>query len=340
MGSSPSEVPSLSKSALLLSPCIYWAGKGVQWYDNDYDPESKREKGTAVHSLIDEEFTYQYHNDGNPYSPECTDPSVRKIAAHGLRWLYEQISSTRLTSVQSEVAISINWAADTAEILTVKNREYPIRKGGQNGTADIVARYGDNGLYVGDWKTGDGVGWEEQVLSLLYGFLKAFTAQGLPEPVEFIGACLKVTEEGCWPIEKTYTRNDLDLHADAMRMRWEEIESGKVGKAAAGIHCTQYYCPHLAYCTEIKQYVTDLASASFRQDGKVHLQMEKNLRLTDKPVDDFEAGGVVEILAAAKRQIKYLDEQMKKHILNGGRVISGQFEWKDRGNGYRWGKVS
>ena len=319
------EAVSLSRSALMLSPCIYWAQPQAEWYDSAYDPQSKRDRGTEVHSLI--------HQGIQDHALPSVTPE-QKIAHHALEWLHQQVSSTRLTSVQSEIAVSVNWTEDKAEVLQVSNREYPQRDGWQNGTADIVARYGNNGLYVGDWKTGDGQGWEEQVLSLLYGFLKAFEAQGLELPTEFMGARLKVTEEGVWPIEKAYTRNDLDLHADAMRMRWEEVNAQTVVSGyVPGIHCTQYYCPHLAYCGAIKGYVREIAM----KDEKIHLNV-MNPVLTDKPQSDTEAGGTAEILSAVKRQLKYYDEKLKAYVEAGGRVISGQWEWKKGSTGFRWTK--
>lgn len=49
--------PSLSKSALLLSPCIAWADPDNRWYDESKEkPEDteKRDAGTRFHELIDQ----------------------------------------------------------------------------------------------------------------------------------------------------------------------------------------------------------------------------------------------------------------------------------------------
>ncbi len=47
------EPPSLSKSALLLSPCQYWARPDVRWYDDRFTDTTARDLGTAFHEEID-----------------------------------------------------------------------------------------------------------------------------------------------------------------------------------------------------------------------------------------------------------------------------------------------
>jgi len=43
---------SLSKSALFLSPCIYWVGK--EEYDSRFADTTERDKGTKFHQEIDQ----------------------------------------------------------------------------------------------------------------------------------------------------------------------------------------------------------------------------------------------------------------------------------------------
>lgn len=301
-----------------------------------YDPESKREQGTLTHSLID-----MWHTNNLPLlSPPKEGP--QRLAWHGYKWLEGCKASGRFQDVHTEQVVGINWSTGQAGLFTVPgHRQYPNIPGWQFGTADLICRTDGDTLYIGDWKTGDGLGWEEQVLSLLYAISRVAVTQDALPPKSFIGACLRLNDQGCWPEEIIYTQNDLDLHADAMRMRWEDIQSGRVTEKRGGIHCTQYYCPHLAYCSEIRSYVSSLARQDAAQTGKVHLKVVGNgLMLTDKPRSDTEAGEVVEMLSAAKRQIKYLDTKMKEYVAKGGRVLSGQMEWKDRGNGFRWGKAN
>lgn len=46
--------PSMSKSALLLSPCVFWAGQKAKQYDDKFTDTSDRDVGTEFHRLIDE----------------------------------------------------------------------------------------------------------------------------------------------------------------------------------------------------------------------------------------------------------------------------------------------
>lgn len=45
--------PSLSKSALLLSPCVTWAHPKAKHYEEKYTDTSDRDLGTEFHNLID-----------------------------------------------------------------------------------------------------------------------------------------------------------------------------------------------------------------------------------------------------------------------------------------------
>ncbi len=60
--------------------------------------------------------------------------------------------------------------------------------------------------------------------------------------------------------------------------------------------------------------------------------------LTDEPTCDEHAGYVGAMLAAAKRQMGYYDQALRKYVSNGGRVVSGDFEWKQTNSGFRWVK--
>lgn len=46
--------PSMSKSALLLSPCLAWAHPKAKHYDDRYTDTSDRDLGTEFHRLMDE----------------------------------------------------------------------------------------------------------------------------------------------------------------------------------------------------------------------------------------------------------------------------------------------
>lgn len=66
----------------------------------------------------------------------------------------------------------------------------------------------------------------------------------------------------------------------------------------------------------------------------------RKVRLTDKPASPEEAGDIMAAVSAAKRQLNYLIEGAKKYIESGGKVVNGQYEWADGGNGFRWRKRS
>lgn len=46
--------PTISKSALLLSPCLAWAHPKARWYDEKYSDTSDRDLGIEFHRLIDD----------------------------------------------------------------------------------------------------------------------------------------------------------------------------------------------------------------------------------------------------------------------------------------------
>lgn len=61
--------PSISKSALLLSPCLAWANKKAKWYDERLADTTDRDLGTEFHRLID-----QFIRDGGQ---ELTSPTEK-----------------------------------------------------------------------------------------------------------------------------------------------------------------------------------------------------------------------------------------------------------------------
>lgn len=46
--------PSISKSALLLSGCLFWTSKKAKKYDERHTDHSDRDLGTEFHRLMDE----------------------------------------------------------------------------------------------------------------------------------------------------------------------------------------------------------------------------------------------------------------------------------------------
>ena len=282
-----------------------------------------------------------------------TDKNLTKLLQVSKKF-FTEVLAPRCEVIMSEVAISINWSEHKAEILPdVKERNYPERDGWQNGTADLVCILKDGTLLVADWKTGGTDGATEQLLSLACGFSLCLTMVGeggsgqeiVPaQPRSVRIACLKVTEEGVDPEERPVSAEQLDNHWLAMEMAWADRESKNA--ANPGIHYTQLYCPHLAYCNAVTGLVEDAAKIDEDRETKSGgepllpaASLVRKYRMTDKPRSDEEAGYVMSRVSAARRQQKYYESCMKEYIANGGRVTAGNYEWRETGNGFRWGRI-
>ncbi len=329
------EPPSLSKSGLLLSPCIAWAGPLSRWYDEekvDLEDMSKRDKGTCFHRAIDD-----FLKTGCPEAALPQD--VAKWLDHAIKYMKE-VLGPRCESIQSEVAISVNWVERKAEVLVgVKDRNYPKREGWQNGTADLVCILKDGSLLIADWKTGGADGAKEQLLSLGVGFQFCMVDDNsYREPRKLVTLCLQVNDEGVWPHEYNHTLEEIESHWDSMRFQWEDI--GVRNTPVSGIHCTTLYCPHLAYCSAITDGTVELAEQEGRKAGTLMPaeSLVRSNRLNDTPLSDEEAGSTMSLVSASKRQVKYVEEKLKDYVAAGGKVTAGGYTWGPGSNGWRWRK--
>lgn len=333
---------SMSKSALLLSGCLAWAHPTAQWYDESRvakDKLEKRDNGTLFHTLI--------HCDiRGIHRPVTDNERIETLATMAKEWVDTKLRP-RLTKaapvevspvtpyIMTEQAVAVNWVTGDAKLIEVVDRDYPDMPGYQMGTADLVCWLDDRTIMVLDWKTGGTEAAEAQLLSLGYGFKKALNATKL------IINCFQLgfDETGVpflYPHEREVSDDEIEEHRTAMQFQWEDIE--KANRPRIGIHCTTLYCNHLAYCKGINSVVESLA----RDAGKGSAPMVAQngvFDLTDKPCSDAEAGYVMERLSAADRQIKYLKDGMKEYVAKGGRVISGDWEWSEGNNGFRWRKI-
>ena len=277
------------------------------------------------------------------------EKDLRRMYEHAVNYVSSDLGP-RCEVIMSEVAISVNWTEGKAEILEgVTGREYPHRKGWQNGTADLVCILKTGELLIADWKTGGTDGSTEQLLSLACGLSKVLLDTGVtegsqveptPRPVRI--ACLKVDNDGVRADEVAVSQERLSNHWFSMEMAWADKD--KKREAVPGIHCTQLYCPHLAYCSKI----TEVVDAGAKEDGLQPMGSEtlippgslvRNSKMTDTPRSDEEAGYTMARVAASRRQMKYYETAMKEYIAKGGRVINGNYEWKERNNGFRWGRI-
>lgn len=332
---------SISKSGLVLSGCTAWANPGSAWYDESRRPPEdtqKRDDGIAFHEVMDRRLS----SNGDEVDAVFLPRLVPQWVSHANVWLSEHLLP-RCQKIETEVAIAVNWSTGEVRTLNgVHGRNYPsLGDGWQFGTADIVALLNDGSLLIADWKTGGTDGAEEQLLSLAAAFQETVPLDlwesknsTTRRPVRI--ACLRVDADGVWPNEREVTKSELRNHWDAMTFAMEDI--GEKYDPKPGTHCTVLYCPHLAYCTAISSVVRDCGSGP-ESNGTPLVPAEALMsKLTSKPTNDAEAGEQVALVSAAKRQINYIIDGAKEYVNAGGRVISGQFEWKDRGNGFRWGK--
>ncbi len=262
---------------------------------------------------------------------------VQRWLGHAKNYV-QQVLAPRCQSIMSEVCVGVNWSTGEAAVFPeVKGRGYPDRPGWMFGTTDILAILNTGELLIGDWKTGGSDGAKEQLLSLGCAFQKAMQI-GNPRPL--ITSCLSVDDDGVWPVERPYTQEEVANHWDSMRFATEDI--GKQTHGTPGIHCTQLYCPHLANCSAITSIVEDGATADGKapDGGKLvpASRLARAVRLTDMPHSDEEAGHIMAMVTAAKRQCKYIDTMMREYVSNGGRCTTGQWEWLQTSTGFRWRK--
>lgn len=334
--------PSLSKSGLLLSPCVAWAAPDAKWYDDRFTDTTKRDRGTTFHGGI-----YRYETGKASRILLLTEASGDHEMTEWYRSAIEYVDKVlgpRCQSIMSEVAIAINWVTSEAVILTeVKDREYPkeYQSGGwMCGTADLVCILKDGSLLIADWKTGGTDGANEQLLSLAYGFqkcmLESYDNNGVTEERKrhVRIACLKVFEGGVVPDERDVSNTELALHRDGMLFATEAIGTGV--KPVPGIHCSTLYCPHLAFCPAVTGIVDDAAEGP--QGLLAPEALTRKYRMTDKPSSPEEAGFVMARVTAAKRQLDYYANAMKEHASNGGQVLCGAYEWSKGKDGFRWRK--
>ncbi len=240
----------------------------------------------------------------------------------------------RFDRIHSELAVGVNWSSHKASIVEVENRQYPKWPGYMWGTADLVCVNSDT-LYIGDWKTGSTAGSEEQLLSLLAGFVEGFRGQGYPPPSTMLISCLEVTEEGICANEREVSKDELEAPWQAMVFQAERL--GASYNPVPGIHCTVLYCPHLAHCKAIKEVINTAAELPEGKLFEVH--MDRLFQLTDKPKSDDEASEIMARVSAANRSLKYLTACMKEYVKNGGEIVSGQWKWSEGPDGFRWRKT-
>ncbi len=256
---------SASKSALLLSPCLRWAGPGAREFKDEFASTEKRDKGVLFHAAMDRYFT-----DGEKWLKVCAhNQEVTGWVRNAIAW-HETHLDGRCSFIQSEVYVASNFSTGEVHVDgKVRDRKYPPMEGFLPGTADLVCVLHTGELLVADWKTGGSHGADAQLLTLACGLRKVLTkTDGSARDVllSVLYAGQQAGEEGCLPHEWPVTDADLQAHADGMAFQLADV--GVRNDAAPGSHCTQLYCPHLAYCPGITEFVEVLGKEGLAR-GKV-----------------------------------------------------------------------
>lgn len=331
---------SLSKSALLLSPCIRWAWDGAKPYEDEFADTLKRDKGTNFHFCME---TYYAHGEAAAIAAVKDGWSdVANWVCLAIAWSKQHLEPRVMggdvegeepPALYTEVYFGVNF--ETGEVHTdasVHNRQYPKDMPGYvPGTADLVCVLTDGSLLVADWKTGGGTGADKQLMSLAIGARHVFRkADGTFRDVKL--AVLYAGDDGVHLVEWPVTPGDLLAHQHAMAFQLADVGVRK--DAVPGIHCTQLYCPHLAYCPGVAKVVDASAEAPEALLPAGSLVRRHNIQ--DAPRDAEHAGYVMERVTAAKRQIDFYEKRIRKWCDDGGKVIAGDFEFSKGKDGFRW----
>ncbi len=316
---------SASKSALLLSPCLRWAWSEAREYEDAFADTTKRDKGTDFHSLMDG----HYRNLVHPKPSQWEDVNGWFLLAQ--RWSLQHLEP-RCKEIHSEVYVAFNFTTGGVHTdFTVRDRKYPKLAGYLPGTCDLVCVLQDETLLVADWKTGGGTGADKQLATLALGLREVYrTETGALRRVRL--AILYATADGVHPVELEVTDDELDAHRVAMQFQLADV--GVRTEPVPGIHCTQLYCNHLAYCPGITATVE--AAAESPEGLLPAKSLVRKYDISSAPTGALHAGAIMERVTAAKRQLDFYQERVRSWCENGGECIAGDFHYSKRKDGYRW----
>ncbi len=315
---------SASKSALILSPCLRWAWSGAKAYEDEFANTEKRDKGTCFHWMMDcsykgnsfswvgHEEVYGWFKLANEWSKKHLEPRCKEI--------------------HSEVYVAFSFTTGSVHTdFTVRDRKYPKLEGYLPGTTDLVCVLHDESLLVADWKTGGGTGADKQLLTLACGLREVYrTGEGKVRKVRL--AILYATADGVHPVEWEVTDDELDAHRVAMQFQLADV--GVRTEPVPGIHCTQLYCNHLAYCPGITATVE--AAAESPEGLLPAKSLVRKYDISSAPTGAKHAGAIMERVTAAKRQLDFYQERVRSWCESGGECIAGEFAYSKQRDGYRW----
>lgn len=325
-------LPTMSKTALILSGCRTWLDKKSEWYDDSVGEHEKRDHGTQFHSGMD-----TYHKTGVLVLTGTPEVDRRLVAAQ--KW-WDETFVPNHTDIQTEVAFRVNMDTLEGEVVAVVDREYGDEPNMFYGTADIVARDRSNALVIADWKTGSDYGAHHQLMSLAWAAIDH--CQNATNGVDYasvaVGQSIIVLDGhprgSVQPVTK-FTVRRPELLGHIVEVKREMF--GPSGKTKPGIHCTQLYCPHLAYCPETTKATQDLAEGP---QGLIQPEaLTRKFSITSPPSSPEHAAFIMERISASKRQTQYMTDLMKAYVSNGGVVSTGGLTWGPGKDGFRWRKT-
>lgn len=315
-----------SKSALLLSGCLRWAHPASRWYSDRAEDAEAREDGKEVHAAI------HMHGLGLPYVLSNKDnwPKVNAAA----KYLDEKLIP-RCKEIYYECVLGINFSTGEAVLLRdIGDRAYPESDTWFYGTADVLAVLHSGTVLVADWKTGSGEGAEEQLKTLALAAREVLRDQDIGKglnsyrPVRI--STLYVTDDEVIEAEREVGVGELDGHFLMMKNALIEArEPAKPHLPVVGAHCTQLYCPHLAYCPSTHAIMDELADKGGADDLN-----NKSFPMEAEPASSTHAGWMAVRLRAIKRATKYFEGHLKDYVRAGNRAVYDGHEYKETGRGF------
>jgi hypothetical protein len=293
-------------------------------YESEFADTTKRDKGTAFHAHMDRHYKLI------GFIPSVWK-DVDKWALDAVAWSDVHLRP-RCESIASEMYVAFNFTTGEVHVdPSVRDRKYPSKPGFLPGTVDLVCVLNDGTLLVADWKTGHATGAAEQLMSLAIGLREVFrTPSGALRRVAL--CVLRVGDDGVWPDEWQVTDETLAAHRTAMQFQLMDV--GKRTEPAPGIHCTQLYCNHLAYCPGITATVETAAESP--QGLLPKESLVRRYDISAAPKNSSHAGAIMERVTAAKRQLDFYQERIRAWCDSGNRCISGDYEYSKQKDGFRW----
>jgi hypothetical protein len=297
-------------------------------YEDEFADTTKRDKGTSFHAGMD-----VYYRLGVIALAAWVTAwaEVRAWVMLAIAWSQLHLEP-RCKEIHSEVYVAYNFT--TGEVHTdptVRDRQYPKKEGFLPGTTDLVCVLADGRLLVADWKTGGGTGADKQLLTLALGLRQVYRKpDGSLRPV--VLSVLYATSEGVHPVEWDVTDDELEAHRVAMQ--FQLVDVGKRTEPVPGIHCTQLYCNHLAYCPGITATVECAAESP---EGLLPAKsLVRKYDISSAPTSAKHAGSIMERVTAAKRQLDFYQERVRAWCEAGNKCVAGDFEYSKQKDGFRW----